>query len=407
MTTGEALDITPDLDGGVLKTIIKEGEGFSTPTSGCTVVVHYEGKLTDGTVFDSSRDKQPFEFDLGKGSVIKAWDIGVATMKKGEIAKFECQPKYAYGSQGSPPKIPPNATLIFEVEMISWKAEDLSPNKDGSILRTILKVGEGFSSPSEGATVDIHVTGSYNGKTFEDRDVLFPLGEGCEYQVCEGIEKALEKFKTKEKSKLQIKSSAAFGAAGKPEFNIPPNADVEYVVELNNFEKLPDFWSLDPQAKREQAAFFKEKGGRYFKEGKYGLACKMYQKMDSYVGNDVGFTGEDEEIRKELLKAMHLNLALCFLKLEKIVDARHECEKVLEADPENVKALFRKGLTYMNSAEPELAIKDFTAVLKSDPSNGAAARNLRECQEMLKKQRSQEKKIYANMFEKFAKHDKE
>lgn len=52
--------------------------------------------------------------------------------------------------------------------------------------------------------------------------------------------------------------------------------------------QLPDFWSLDPTAKREQAAFFKEKGSRYFKEGKYALACKMYQKMDSYVGNDVG-----------------------------------------------------------------------------------------------------------------------
>lgn len=61
---------------------------------------------------------------------------------------------------------------------------------------------------------------------------------GSEYQVCEGIEKALEKFKIKEKSKLQIKSNVAFGTAGKPEFNIPPNADVEYVVDLKNFEKV-------------------------------------------------------------------------------------------------------------------------------------------------------------------------
>lgn len=71
MTTEEALDITPDLDGGVLKTIIKDGEGVSTPTSGCTVTVHYEGKLTDGTVFDSSRERQPFEFDLGKGNIYR------------------------------------------------------------------------------------------------------------------------------------------------------------------------------------------------------------------------------------------------------------------------------------------------------------------------------------------------
>lgn len=111
-----AVDISPDKDGGVLKEILKEGTGDETPSASNTVIVHYTGTLTDGTKFDSSKDRnQPFEFELGMGKVIKAWDIGIATMKRGEVAVLTCAPEYAYGKQGSPPKIPENSTLKFEV----------------------------------------------------------------------------------------------------------------------------------------------------------------------------------------------------------------------------------------------------------------------------------------------------
>lgn len=110
------IDLSPAKDGGVLKEILKEGVGDETPTTGCKVKVHYTGTLLDGTKFDSSKDRdKPFKFDLGRGSVIKAWDIGVASMKKGEIAVLTCAPEYAYGKTGSSPSIPPDATLKFEV----------------------------------------------------------------------------------------------------------------------------------------------------------------------------------------------------------------------------------------------------------------------------------------------------
>lgn len=99
-------------------------------------------------------------------------------MRKGEIATFVCKSEYAYGKAGSPPTIPANATLTFEVEMLNWKAEDLSPKKDGGIIRTILEVGNGFSSPSDFSVVDIHLTGEYQGRVFDDRDVIFSFGEG-------------------------------------------------------------------------------------------------------------------------------------------------------------------------------------------------------------------------------------
>lgn len=93
-------------------------------------------------------------FFLHIGEVIKAWDIGVATMKKGEKCTLVCHPDYAYGKQGSKPKIPENATLVFDVELIKWQMEDLTSEKDGGILRSIIQEGEGYLTPSEGATVE-------------------------------------------------------------------------------------------------------------------------------------------------------------------------------------------------------------------------------------------------------------
>jgi hypothetical protein len=110
-------------DGGVLKTILVEGDATQgTPPPGSKVTVHYVGKLLDGSKFDSSRDRPGhFEFTIGQGQVIKGWDSGVATMHKGEKATLICRSDYAYGERGSPPKIPGGATLNFEVELFSWK----------------------------------------------------------------------------------------------------------------------------------------------------------------------------------------------------------------------------------------------------------------------------------------------
>lgn len=99
----------------------KEGTGEEL-TNGRTAVVHYTGKLTDGKVFDSSKTRgTPFEFRLGAGMVIKGWDLGVLGMKVGEVRMLTIPAELGYGSQGAGGLIPPNATLVFEVELLGIK----------------------------------------------------------------------------------------------------------------------------------------------------------------------------------------------------------------------------------------------------------------------------------------------
>ena len=100
---------------------IRAGEGAEART-GSIVEVHYTGWLLDGTQFDSSRERgKPYAFRLGLGAVIEGWDEGIAGMKPGGIRKLRIPPELAYGARGASDAIPPNSTLLFEVELVALR----------------------------------------------------------------------------------------------------------------------------------------------------------------------------------------------------------------------------------------------------------------------------------------------
>ena len=112
-------DMTESIKNNMLEIeTIVEGSGTEAKV-GDSLTVHYTGMLEDGTKFDSSVDRgTPFNFILGIGQVIEGWEKGMEGMKVGEKRKLTIQPEYAYGERGVPGVIPPNATLIFEVELL-------------------------------------------------------------------------------------------------------------------------------------------------------------------------------------------------------------------------------------------------------------------------------------------------
>lgn len=120
-TTEDIMDNSDEIvttESGLQYIDVEEGTG-AMPQTGQTVVVHYTGTLEDGTKFDSSRDRnQPFSFRIGVGQVIKGWDEGVATMRVGGQRQLIIPPDLGYGARGAGGVIPPNATLLFDVELL-------------------------------------------------------------------------------------------------------------------------------------------------------------------------------------------------------------------------------------------------------------------------------------------------
>ncbi|KAJ1165945.1 hypothetical protein NDU88_006362 [Pleurodeles waltl] len=404
--TVEGVDITPKQDEGILKLIKTEGAGDETPMIGDKVSVHYTGWLLDRSKFDSSRDRaDKFTFDLGKGQVIKAWDIAVATMKTGEICQIICKPEYAYGASGSPPKIPPNATLVFEIELFEFKGEDLTDEENGGIIRRTRVKGEGYSKPNDGAMVEIHLQGYHGDRLFDERDVQFEVGEGESHDIPPGLEKVVQQMEKGEESVVYLRPLYGFGSGGNEKFQIPRDAELRYEIKLKSFEKAKESWEMNAEEKLEQGVIVKDRGTQYFKEGKYKQASLQYKKIVSWLENESGLTGENEANAKALTLAAFLNLAMCFLKSKEYLQALENCNKALEQDKNNEKALFRRGEAYLGVNEYDSAKEDFHKVLSLYPSNKAAKAQLAVCQQKIRQQHERDKKIYANMFQRFAERD--
>lgn len=125
--------------------------------------------------------------------------------------------------------------------------------------------------------------GRHEDKVFDQRELSFNLGEGLEHNIPEGVEQALLKFKKQERSLIKLTPAYGFGSTGNQQLGVPPNANLEYELELKSFEKAKESWSMDADEKLEQAKLCKEKGTNHFKAGKFALANKQYAKITTLL----------------------------------------------------------------------------------------------------------------------------
>ena len=230
-------------DSGLQYVMLVEGSGAS-PAPGDFVSVHYTGTLEDGTKFDSSHDRGvPFTFPIGQGRVIKGWDEGVALLRVGSKARLTIPPQLGYGEQGAGGVIPPNATLIFEVELVDIQAGTPTEVAEADYITTAsglryydLLEGDG-DSPSPGSQVIVHYIGWLTDGTMFDSSLnrgqpfTFALGQG---NVIKGWDEGVANMKVGGRRQLVIPPELGYGERGAGGA-IPPNATLIFEVELLNF----------------------------------------------------------------------------------------------------------------------------------------------------------------------------
>jgi FK506-binding protein 4/5 len=408
MSASDVVDLSPNKDSKVFKKILKEGAENELPANGDKVYLHYTGTLENGDVFDSSRERnEPFSFTLGRGQVIKGWDLCVASMKKGERCQLTIGAEFGYGEAGSPPKIPANATLIFDMELLKWEGEDISPDHDGTITKSIIVSGEQYNCPSENAPVTVHAVGTHDGRVFYDRELTFLLGEGAEYELPEGVDRAIRRINKGEKCRVTLKGSRfTFGKEPPAAFNLPQNAELVYTLFLKTFEKVKASWELTDEEKVQEAEKIRLRGNEFLKQGKLKLALNKYLSVVSLLEYT---TPMDEKYKEDFDKQLisgRLNSALVHLKLRETAESVKQLEKVLEKEPKNVKALYRLAQAFETRKDYNDAINEYKKILDIEPENKAAQQQILVCKNALAELHALEKKRYHNLFAKMSKDEK-
>jgi len=302
-------------------------------------------------------------------------------------------------------KIPPNATLQFEIELLDWVSEtDLSKNKDGSIQKKVIKEGSG-DSPKAESKISIKLTGMLeDGTIFEPTKIIDTIvgrgeiGHGLNV-LYKSLIRGIKDMKKEEKCLLILKPAVAWGSVGCPEKKVPPNATVKFEIELTELAREKESWEMSNPEKLAAAKARREQGNILFKEGKIKRAIKRYKNAIDCIQYDDKFN-DSEKVESKILKVpCYLNIAASNIKLQDNKAAIENCNKALDIDNANLKALYRRALAKIELKDYDLALTDLKRAQELDPSNAEINREIARVNKFLADQEKKDKILYGRMFQ--------
>ncbi|CDQ97962.1 unnamed protein product [Oncorhynchus mykiss] len=242
---------------------------------------------------------------------------------------------------------------------------------NGQLKKKVLQVGNGPDSrPTKGQNVMIHLkTSLADGTLIEEQPELsFTLGDG---DVIQALDLTVQLMEMREKALVQANAKYAYGALGSLAPDVPPNAALALEVQLLDATEAPDLELLSPQERIALAGQKRERGNVYYQRADYAFAVNSYgialQVTESSSKVDIS-PEEEEELMDVKVKCLN-NMAAAQLKLDHYEAALRSCVSVLAHQPDNIKALFRKGKVLALQGEYAEAIKILKRALKLEPSN--------------------------------------
>eukprot|EP00930_Biecheleria_cincta_P047157 TRINITY_DN32630_c0_g1_i1.p1 TRINITY_DN32630_c0_g1~~TRINITY_DN32630_c0_g1_i1.p1 ORF type:complete len:577 (+),score=95.23 TRINITY_DN32630_c0_g1_i1:58-1731(+) len=333
------------------------------------------------------------------GQIAHVIDKALLSMKRGEDAIITCKPGYAFSENeqrffGKVCRITLNLEEIYEVHDMSLGI------MDGVVLRKRIKEGKGETKVYDTARVKVSlVSVTANGENIvcNPIELEFVAGDG---ELCDALEGSVMGLCQGDEAVLRVLDPAACRDA---HIILPPHVEPPIMIHIKmlQIESVKDKWDMNSEERIERARKRKEDAAELFRKGRVRLAASHYDTLASFFArlDNYKHDGNERAEAESLRQVANLNRAACLLKLNDIKTVKELCTKVLDENPQQPKALFRRAKAYMALKEYVNAAEDLQNLLDVDPANVEGQRLLKEAKLLRKKTDRQQSSTFARMCE--------